>query len=471
MIASLGLWISRVFRACAPDPWVTAVALTLLTAILGLCFGDFVPRQGAQPLASDFGGRCLALLDAWRSDDGIWYFLKFSMQMCLILVTGHALAASRPVRRLLESLARMPRSTASAAALVGSVACCAAIINWGLGLIAGAILAREVGRSMTQRRVPVHYPLIVAAGYTGLMVWHGGLSGSAPLSMTTLSGAKSVLREEYLARLGPDLIPLHQTLFAPFNLIISGGMLILVPVVLAALAPRHVAQFVPAPTALAADDATGSKLEDSPTIPDWLERSWPVAAILAMALAASVWRYASTRGFAAIGLNEINAAFLAIGLLLHGSLRSYAAAAEEGARGCAGIMLQFPLYGGIMAMMVASGLVREVSDLIVRVSTPDTLPVNTFFSAAVLNLFIPSGGGQWGVQGPIAMASAFELGVSPGRLVMAVAYGDQLTNMLQPFWALPLLAITGARARDIVGYTCIVMLAGGAWITAGLLLF
>jgi len=157
-----------------------------------------------------------------------------------------------------------------------------------------------------------------------------------------------------------------------------------------------------------------------------------------------------------------------VGLLLHGSIRSYAAAVEGAMRGCAGILLQFPLYGGIMAMLAASGLVGLIAGTMGTIATPQTLPFYTFVSAGITNLFVPSGGGQWAVQGPIALETAFRMGVEPGRIVMAVAYGDQLTNMLQPFWALPLLAITGVRARDIVGYTALVMVVAGAWIALGL---
>jgi short-chain fatty acids transporter len=143
----------------------------------------------------------------------------------------------------------------------------------------------------------------------------------------------------------------------------------------------------------------------------------------------------------------------------------------RGAKGCGGIIIQFPLYAGIMAMMVASGLMGSLTELMVETGTQETIPIMTMLSAGVVNLFVPSGGGQWAIQAPIALESGLQTGVAPGTMVMAVAYGDQLTNMLQPFWALPLLAITGVRARDIVGYTAVVMIAAAIWIAFGLLLF
>ena len=158
MISAPGLAISRAFRKAAPDPFVIAIVLTLLTSILAATFGRTLPPWNE--------GRLIALLDTWRADGGLWQFLKFGMQMCLILVTGHALASASGVRAVIDRLAKIPRSTASAAGLVGLVACIGGIVNWGLGLIVGALLAREVGRALDARGIRAHYPLICAAADT-----------------------------------------------------------------------------------------------------------------------------------------------------------------------------------------------------------------------------------------------------------------------------------------------------------------
>ncbi|MBX3402499.1 MAG: short-chain fatty acid transporter [Phycisphaeraceae bacterium] len=477
MISRLGLRICEVFRRTAPDPFVLAVLLTLLTAALAMLLGfEGVP-------AADRAGR---LLDAWGGIDrrpdgssaesarlGLWTLLGFGMQMCLVLVTGHALAASGPVRRLISRLAAQPRSCAQAAALVSFAACFAAVINWGLGLVVGALLAREVGRSMARRGIAAHYPLLCAAGYTGLMVWHGGLSGSAPLSMTTRAGIEKV-SPAMASQLGERTVPLSETLFSPMNLVITLGLVLIVPCVCALLAPRRaeeMAAFGGANTAGTECRPTnaGATNARAMSVPEWFETSPVVVWVLAIGLAAAVWRYVSGAGIAAISLNHVNAAMLALGLALHGSARSYIAAVEDAARGCGGIVVQFPLYAGIMAMMAASGLIARLSEWAAASASTGTLPVLMFISGGVVNLFVPSGGGQWAVQGPIAVSAGVEAGVPVGKMVMSVAYGDQLTNMLQPFWALPLLAITGVKARDIVGYTAIVMVAGAAWIGLWLL--
>jgi len=462
MISRVGLAVSRAFERAAPDPFAIAILLTLLTGILALLLGSFDTAPGAS--------RIVALLDAWRADSGLWKFLAFGMQMCLILVTGHALASSRPVRSVIDALARLPRDTAQAAGLVAAVACIAGLINWGLGLIVGALLARQVGLALRHKGYAAHYPLICAAGYMGLLVWHGGLSGSAPLSMTTAQGASKVLPQEYLDRMSG--VPLAETLFSPMNLVITAGLVIGVPVLLMFMAPkaaehvRTIDEFDP--PAPARDVAMPG---DHPSVPDRIDRSPVLAWMIALPLLLAVARYAQDPGLGRVGINQINAVMLALGLILHGSPRAYMDAVSDAARSCAGIIIQFPLYAGIMAMMVVSGLIGAMADRFVSIGNETTIPVLSYLSAGVVNLFVPSGGGQWGIQGPVALQTGLDAGIPPGKMIMAVAYGDQLTNMLQPFWALPLLGITGCRARDIVGYTAIVMVFAGLWMGLGLLVF
>ncbi|MBS0195920.1 MAG: short-chain fatty acid transporter [Planctomycetes bacterium] len=471
MVSALGLWVSKWFGRLMPDPFVIAVLLSLLTAVLGLAVGDF-PGLASRGIT----GKALALLDSWGTEEGLWKFLAFSMQMCVILVGGHALASAPAVRRLLTALAGLPRGTASGAGLICFAGCVCSLINWGLGLIAGAILAREVGRSLHARGIKSHYPLLVAAGFAGFMVWHGGLSGSAPLSMTSLASAAKALPAETIAALRAagyeGGVPLSATVFSPVNLVISLGLAVIIPLCAAAMAPRDEADIREmadvAPAVIpAAEEARGTSPR---TLAERLDSSPLASGLLAAALAAVVIRFGGSKGLLFAGLNEVNMMMVALGLVLHGSTRSYLAAVDDAAKGCGGIILQFPLYGGIASMLVASGLAKQMAGALVDVGTATTLPAYVFWIACLLNLFIPSGGGQWAVQGPISLEAGLRLGLHPGEMVMAVAYGDELTNMLQPFWALPLLAITGVKARDIVGYTTLLMLVGGVWITAWLLI-
>ncbi len=472
MLARLSERLSALFRAVFPDPFVIAVLLTVVTVVLALMLADSSLRQ---------------VVDAWSGmgagggfgTGGVWALLKFSMQMCLILVTGHVLAASPPVSWLIDRLAALPRSGAQAAALVAFVAATLAVLNWGLGLIGGALMARRVGIAMDRRGIAVHYPLLAAAGYVGLMVWHGGLSGSAPLSSTTVEGLRSTLGA---AAQGVDPIPLSRTLFAPYNIVITLGLLVIAPLVFARMHPKSQALIRPAHLYVSAAGHAGEhlpRLAHTDDRPGWLPRvleETPIINVMLVALiGAWAWAYyvpadLSQSGLMNLGLDAVNLTMLMLGLLLNGTPRRFLGAVEEAAGGCAGIIIQFPLYAGIMGIMKETGLTALLANEIASTSSPRMLPMMTFAAASLINLFVPSGGGQWAVQGPIALEAARQLGVEPGRMVMSVAYGDQLTNMLQPFWALPLLAITGAKAREIVGYTAVVMAAGGLWMAAGILL-
>jgi len=471
-VAAMGQRIAAAFRAWVPDPFVIAIALTLLTAALTLALGDF---PALDPDAS-IARRATALIDAWRSaDSGLWRFLAFGMQMCLILVTGYALAASQPVSAGLDRLVALAGTPRRAVWMVATTAAVLGLLNWGLSLMAGALLASRTHQALRRRGTPAPLPILAAAGYLGLLVWHGGLSGSAPFTVTSTQAASTIMDADQSASLIGEGVSLGRTILSPLNLAASGGVVLLAPALLALLTPRGGSRpddSAPAPNAgppPRALDAHPNADDDDTGVVAFLARTPLVPAALALLLVVALVRHGSTSGWLRPGLNEVNAAMLALGLLAHGSARSYLRAAEEGARACSGVILQFPLYGGIMGMMASSGLADQLAAALSEATGPVTAPLATYASAAVLNVFVPSGGGQWAIQGPIALRAAADAGVDPARIVLAVAYGDQLTNMLQPFWALPLLTITGARARDVVGYTAIVMAAAALWVVACLL--
>ena len=459
MISRLGLIVSNTIGRCVPDPFVLALGLTVLSALLAMVF----VMSGQDQKQAEF----TAVLDAWWNG-GIWTFLKFGMQMCLILVTGFALASSRPIRWCIERIASIPRDTAGAAALIALVAMCAGLINWGLGLIVGALLASTCAEFLGRRGVRVHYPLICAAGYTGMLTWHGGLSGSAPLKMTKMEEIAGILPAEVIATLGVEPVPLQASIFSNLNLFVTIGMLFLVPLTLFLLAPRKESEI---------RTATDLDIQRTEGRDDDIPNRDGIVAILLNGIVACgllvgmVVYLLRSGGLGRLGPNEVNATMLGLGMLFHGSPRRYLHAVEKSARGCAGIILQFPFYAGIMALLSASGLALWLAETTSQNATVTSLPIMTFLSAGVVNFFVPSGGGQWGIQGPIALEAGAAVGVPASKMIMSVAYGDELTNMLQPFWAIPLLAITGIKAREIVGYTALVMIVAGAWMTIGLLAF
>jgi short-chain fatty acids transporter len=361
----------------------------------------------------------------------------------------------------LAGLARGPRGLVGLTALV---ACTLALFNWSFGLVCGALFARTAGQTAAARGWSLHYPLLCAAGYAGMMVWHGGLSGTAPLKAATMTDQIEVLGPELAAQVGP--IPLEASLFGGLNLWVTLGLWVLAPLLFMALTPRDGSDPAPDPAPSVSEPVP----EDSPAT-GWLERiersrtiTWLLALPLVGALALSL----RGAGLAAIDLNMVNLGLWVLALILHGRPDRFVRACDAGVRACTGVILLFPLYGGIMGMLGGSGLSRALAAEFAAAGA-GVFTLVTFLSAGLLNLAVPSGGGQWAVQGPVVMAAALAREVTPADAMLAIAYGDQWTNMLQPFWAAPLLAITGVRARDIVGYCALWLAVGGAWIAACLL--
>jgi short-chain fatty acids transporter len=437
----LGALLAGFSERFVPDAFAFAVLLTV--AVFALALG--LTARGPLELVND-----------WYR--GFWDLLAFGMQMSLVLVTGHALARAPAVRRALTRLAALPSSGRSAVALTAACAGLLGVIHWGLALVAGALLAREVARSARSRGIRVHLPLVAAAGYLGLAVWHSGLSGSAPLLVNT---------DGHFLQSSIGLVPLGDTLFRPLNLAFVAAVLGVAPLLLASMHPDD-----PDVLEIGADpdEPPPSPCTPPTRVIDRLSRSstlvWPIVAAGAVYLVPHFWR----AGLVGLDLDVVNFAFLMLGLALHGSLADYAEAAADGARAATAVILHFPFYAGIMGLMVHSGLVRVVADAFLAISSPLTFPFWAMVSAALVNLAVPSGGGQWAVQGPIVVEAARALDVDTGRAVMAVVFGDQLTNMIQPFWALPLLGITGLRAGQVLGYTAIVMVLAFAAAAAAITL-
>ena len=377
------------------------------------------------------------VLSFWKS--GFWDLLEFTMQMVLILVFGHTLALSKPVDSLLRKLSGMVNSNTQAVLLTGSMAMAGGYLNWGFGLVLGAILARKIGESAQEKKISINYPLVAASGYLGMLVWHGGLSGSSTLKVAE-SG--HFLQEVI------GLVPIDQTVFSAYNL---WGNLILILVLLGVMFWLSRKQYgkvaLPSITFIyegkeAGRDKTGLL----------------VGALMAMLIIVEILKIRD-QDWSFIDLNFVNFTLLALGLMLFGSLKSFASALSHAVKGATDIILQFPFYAGILGMMKYSGLLLMLAEDMVFRSGPQTFPVLSFLSAALVNFFIPSGGGQWAIQGPVMMEAAIKMGLDIPKMIMAFAYGDQLSNMLQPFWALPLLSITGVPAKEIFRYTVYFFLA------------
>ncbi|MCB9230711.1 MAG: short-chain fatty acid transporter [Bacteroidia bacterium] len=439
------------FRNYLPSPFTLAVLLTFVSFLLALIFTDSAPGSD-QPHA-------LQLLGHWQ--DGFWKLLTFAMQMMLMLVLGHVLALTRPVAALVNAGLKFCHNTASAALVVTLLTMLLAFFNWGLGLIFGAIFARKVGEYASARQIPLNYPLIGAAGYVGLMVWHGGLSGSAPLKINDPG-------HQFEAISG--VVSMDESVGSTMNLVVSLLLLLILPAAMFLLGRKSPGKLIQL------DEYQGDSLVFRAETPAEKLDGSRILSLLLGGIFLLACIYLALIKPDKISLSFLNPDFInlllfGLCLLLHDHFHAFIKATESAIVGSTGIMIQFPLYAGIMGILAGSGLIDLVSDFFVQISTPETFPVLTFLSAGVVNFFVPSGGGQWAVQGGIVLEAAKELGVPFGKAVMALAYGDQLTNMMQPFWALPLLGITGLKARDILPYCLFLMLLGGIIFTFGLILF
>ena len=446
--------LSRWSARWVPDPFVLALSLTfgvLVIAVLRLAIAGAPGDDG--PVWTALAGWA----DGFSDSGG----LAFALQMGLVLVTGHAMAMSPPVQRGIEIVAGVPKTAAAATALVAVVACAAALVHWGLGAIAGALLAREIGRHAGARGVALHYPLMGAAAYAGMAVWHGGLSGSAPLVVAEGASADLI-----------GTIPLSETLLSPLNLIVTPVLVAVIVALFYLMTPKRADQLAPPDPSrfLALPERArrpGGESIDGPVA--WVQESSIPGRVVGAAGLLTVLSLVMTDriGF---DINSVNMVFLFVGLILQGGLRHYVEAIAEGARGAGAIILQFPLYFGILGVMKASAMIDWIAGGMVELSSPVTFPIVAFLSAGLVNLLVPSGGGQWAVQGEILLGAGADLGVAPSTTIMAFAYGDAWTNTLQPFWALPLLGIMGLKAREIIGYTATLFLAMAVVVPA-LLLF
>ena len=441
----------RLVQRWLPDPFIFAILLT------------FVAAAVAMPLCHQTP---LEVVEHWGG--GIWNLLEFAMQMALILVCGSTLASAPIVKRAIDTMARLPQSAPSAIALVTVVSALSCWLNWGFGLIVGTVFAKAIAL----RRSDVDYRLLIASAYSGFVVWHAGISGSIPLTMATPGEALSKATSGALT--AP--VPLTQTILDWHNLVMVLMVIIGITVANTLMHPKQGIYSVnrallmdddskPRPDVLRHDKTPAQRLEHSPLL------SWLVALMLATYLVIHIFVQD-----AGVDLGAVIMIFLALGLVLHRTPVDYVSTFGKATTGAAGIILQFPFYAGIMGIVTGIGisgisLGGLMAEACVNISNTVTYPLLTFICAAVLNLFVPSGGGHWAVQAPIMFTAGANLGVDPGLTGMAIAWGDAWTNLIQPFWALPALAIARLSAKDIMGYCLIDLLITGVIICASLLLW
>ena len=429
-----------------PEPFLFAIILTFIAALLAMP----ICRQTPVEVVANWGS-------------GVWGLLAFAMQMALVLVSGSALASAPSLKRSIAWLASLPKTPVAAIALVTAISAVACWLNWGFGLIVGVIFAKDIAR-----RLPgVDYRLLIASAYSGFVVWHAGLSGSVPLKLATPGPDLAAATNGAIV----DPIAISDTILHPFNIAMVVLVIIAITAVNALMHPKG-SQVVTVDPELLVEEAPVEKRK-AETPAEKLENSrllsWLIAALgIAYLLISLVFRGE------AFDLGSVIMIFLFLGILFHGTPVAYVRAFGKAASGAAGIILQFPFYAGIMGIITGVGesgicFGTVISNACINISSPVTYPLLTFLCAALLNMFVPSGGGHWAIQAPIMFTAGAELGVDPGLTGMAIAWGDAWTNMIQPFWALPALAIARLSAKDIMGFCLIDLFVSGVIISGGLL--
>jgi short-chain fatty acids transporter len=428
-----------------PDSFSIACLLTLVTFAMGMTLGHAGPTQ---------------VLDAWGG--GFWELLPFSMQIAVVIFAGYLVSVSPVMTRVLDGIARIPRSPRQAVAATALLSMLICWLNWGMGLIASAVLVRFMAR----RHPDVDYRLLVAVAYFGMgATFHAGPSGSVPLLLAT--PGTFMIKDALI----PGPIPLSETVFTPFNL----GLTAVVIVGLTAFA----ALVHPSPDRVvrADPDAVGSlaafvppERPETPTPADRLVHGGFANRVVGGLGILYIVRHVGASGVN-LTLDTVNLLFLSLGILLHPSPASVLKASEEAARSLHGVVLQFPLYAGIYGIVKGTGIAALLAGAFVSVATARTFPLIVYWYSAFLDYFVPSGGGKWAIEALYVIKAGNALGVPVTKVAMAYAYGDTATNIIQPFWAIPLLSVARLDFRDILGYEILVFALYSAFMSAALLLW
>lgn len=451
-----------------PDPFVFVIILTIVTFLLAFGLTDTSPMEA---------------VTAWGG--GLSALLAFMAQLSITLITAHALAHTDIVKKGLSVLAKIPNSEYQAYMLVAAISGMANLFAWSLGLVVGAIIARQVAVEGDRKGLNIHYPLLVASAYAGFVIWHMGYSSSSALFVAT----EGHVMEDVMG-----IIPVTETIFTSWNIGIALITLLAIVVVCPLMHPAAKDVFRLKASVVEADEKRRMKSKENEnvsddeitlesagttearmnknkilTIGDHFDNSKILILVFGFMVSAYLVHWFWTKGLS-LNLNIVNWTFLALGMLLARSPKHYVELVSDASKLLGPILLQYPFYAGIMGLIEGAGLVQIMSDNFTHIATASTLPFFAFLSSGIVNMFVPSGGGQWAVQGPVFIEAATKLGTDHALIVMSVAYGDQWTNMIQPFWTIPLLAIANLDMRKIMGYTFVILLLTLVTFGGGLLL-
>ncbi len=438
MFNKIVMFFVNLMQKYLPDPFTIAWLITVVVCVLALVFTPATPIDLAKYWGNNFFG-----------------ILSFAMQMVMLLISGYAFASAPIIRRCLTRVTLVPKTPRQVILLVAFVSMILFYLNWGLGLIASAFLARDMARA----HPTVDMRVIVAAGYSGICLTNGGFSGSIPLLINT----PGHFLENQIG-----IISLDHTIFSAQNLFIVITLAIVIPVVCTFLLPKEGAMVVD--PELLKDAPETTREPEVKQIADKLDHSRILNWLLVL-IGATYIIYLVIEGKFSLNLNLLIFIFIILGIAMHGSLIRYSRSIAQGASTCSGIILQFPFYAGIMGIMTGSGLVEKISELLLALATPRTYEVFCYFSSLIISVFVPSAGGHWVVQAPFMLPPAHELGVPIWNVALGVVWGENIWNVVCPCWALPLLAIAKISLRDLVGFTFLLFIVGNIVALTGIFLF
>ena len=451
-------------RFLLPSPFSIAILLTLFTFILAFFWPMNIYIEDL-----NWVDKFTQILISWN--DGLWNVqgMAFAVQMMLMLLLGHVLALSKSVDAAINKLLPFCTNNAKSALIVTFFTLIVSWFNWGLGLIFGAIFCKKIMDYASQISIGLNHGLIGAAGYSGLMIWHGGISGSSLVKISEVGHLKD-LAPEIVKSSVPLLIGFSKTVFSNMNIAVTCSLLVTLPVTMYFLG-KKTKVVIPNKTKEIKNEDKKFNLIGIEKFDQSKLAGTIIGLFIIIFCGYLAISHPLTKSFQFINPNYLNLTLLGLALVFHRTISSFLRATEKAIVGTVGILIQFPLYFGIMGVVSDTGIINDLATYFQSISSNYTYPIFTFLSAGLVNFLVPSGGGQWYIQGPLIIQSAIEMGIPLSKSIMAMAYGDQLTNMMQPFWALPLLGITGLKAKDILPYTLIMMLVGLVVFSLGLLIF
>ena len=417
-----------------PDAFLFVIILSILTFVLAITLT---------------GSTSSETLKAWGG--GLPKLFTFTAQITIVMITAHALAHTSPIEKLLVKLGDIPNKPVQAYALVTFISGLASLFAWSFGLIVGGISAKFIAIGCEKKKIKIHYPLLVASAYSGYVIWHMGYSSSAALFVASEG-------HSLVSRIG--VIPVTETIFNSFNITVALLTLITITIICPLMRPSRDSEIIEIDTKLLKNKCKTKNINEINSFAQRIENNRYLSFLTGISLIGYIFLIYSEKGFF-LDLNIVSWTFLSIGLLLANSPIHYVKLVNNAALTVGPIILQYPFYAGIMGIMADTGLIKILADGIASVATSETLGFFSFLSGGLVNMFIPSGGGQWAVQGPVMIQAAETLNVEPYVIVLGVAYGDQWTNMIQPFWTIPLLAIAGLHMRQIMGYTFVIFIVTG----------